>query len=390
MSNGWAEMNDDTLKLDKLIGHRPLGRILKKEEIAAEFKLIRQAFEVETKSAPDASKFRMVGKASGTHLMKLVTPRAKIGQHLLKVEQKATNEAAVLTPSTDAKLARIAKTIFRPLEVEGHTHRSLVDHIRNPDNLSPTVTKAFAEVFGEEALQALRESLTSPLPDITTLPTAEFPIIYLPRPGGGDLQVTPIAPADSYIRFRDVTEPYFRKQEDGAQPVARGRWHRQHVTTKQQNISSAVGQRRTRFLATMPRVLDRYSAELHRFAHGGHFPRWRDDRVAEAVAKYAALLDQSMGRTSNGYDPEKAYSNTDIREALERRAERLIQSAKEFIDETLADVKREYPEKERIERPRVVAVILNRRWPKTVERDRAQRVLSSDHFRGQLEAASEH
>lgn len=370
-------MNEEEPKLDKLIGHKPLGRILKRDGITAEFALVRRAFEADGKEVPDANKFRRVGEASGTHLLKLITPRAEIGQHLFKVRPAAANEAKALAPSTDAKLAPVAKVVFRPLEVEGHAPRSLVDHIINPDDLSPAVTEAFAEVFGEDSLAELRKSLTSPLPEITTLPAAEFPIIFLPRPGGGDLQVTPIAPAESYIQYRDVTDPYFRKQEDGGAPIPRGRWHHQVVTTKQQNISSAVGQRRTRFLATMPRVLDRYNADLHRYAHGGRFLRWRDKSVAEAVAGYAALLDRS-----------EDYSNADIRSALDDRADRLIDAAKAFVDEALGDVEREYPDQKHLKKPNLIEVILNRRWPKDGF-NTARRVLSSDHFKGRLKVAQE-
>ncbi len=371
-------MGDETPKLEKLIGHRPLGRILKKEEIAAEFALIRKAFEEEKRRAPDASDFRLVGEASGTHFLKLITPRAETGQHLLKIQRGAVAQVSALYPSLNASMAPVAKTIFRPFEVENHTTRSLVDHVRNPDELSPTVTTAFADVFGQDSLAALRETLTAPLPDITALPAAEFPIIFLPRPGGGDLQVTPVAPAESYVRFRDVTAPYFLKQAEGDPPVPRGRWHRQIVTTKQQNISSAIGAQRTRFLASMPRVLDRYSGELYRYAQGGSFPRWRDESIAEAVARYAALLDTTQ-----------SYSNADIKAGLDRRADQLINAADLFINEVLVDVELEYAGKGPSERPKVIDVILSGRW-KGDERDRARRVLTSDHFKGRLKAARGH
>lgn len=400
-------MSEETPKLDKLIGHTPLGRIIQKDGIAAEFALIRRAFEADGKNkaankkktddigktdfVPRAKDFKEASNRIGTHILKLISTRVEDGQHVLRFKTFGANRAADMAPSinTNQGLSYGAgKLIFRPLEVEGHATRSLVDHILNPDELSPAVTKAFADVFGGDALAALREGLTAPLPAVTTLPAAEFPIIFLPRPGGGDLQVTPIAPAEAYVRFNEVREPYFRKQEDGAPPIPKARWHRQLVTTKQQNISSAVGQKRTRFLATMPRVLDRYSAELHRYAQGGRFPRWRDERVAEAVAGYAALLDRSAGRTSDGYDSSKAYSNADIRRGLDERARRLIEAARAFVDETLADLERESPDKKQLEKPGLVSVILNRRWPKD-EFDRARRVLSSDHFKGRLEATRE-
>ena len=62
-----------------------------------------------------------------------------------------------MAPSINTKqgLAHSAgKLIFRPLEVEGHPPRSLVDHVLNPDELSPAVTEAFGKVFGDDALKA--------------------------------------------------------------------------------------------------------------------------------------------------------------------------------------------------------------------------------------------
>lgn len=371
-------MDDEMPKLDKLIGHRPLGRILRKDGIAAEFALIRQAFKIEKNKIPDEAAFQQVGMACGTHFLKLVTPRCEIGQHLVRIQLAKNNLQPTLWPSIDAKMAPVAKLIFRPLEVVGHATRSLVDHLLNPDDLSPLVTKGFAESFGDDALDALGKALTTPLAEITSLPAAEFPIIFVPRPGGGDLQVTPIAPAETYVRFREVAEPYFRKQENGAPPVPRGRWHRQHVTLHPQNISTAIGPKRTRFLASMPRVLDLISAELHRYASGGRFPIWRDESVAKAVEDYTNLLDRNAD-----------YSNADIRAGLDRRADQLIAAARNFIDETLVDYEREHSGLEQSKKPSITHVILDRAWPKD-GRDRARRVLTGDHFKGRLAAAREH
>ena len=216
------------------------------------------------KVVPTASDFEMVGHGSGTHLLKLVTPRAALGQCVVRIETQRDNRRPELFPSLDARKSPIAKVVFRPLEVVGHQTRSLADHIRNPDDLSPTVTKGFADAFGEDALDVLRTALTTPLPPITKLAVAEFPIIFLPRPGGGDLQATPLAPAVAYVRHREVRDPYFQKHEEGQPRPPLGRWQQQHVADKPQNISSAVGKQRTRFLATMPRMLDQWSADLHR------------------------------------------------------------------------------------------------------------------------------
>ena len=229
--------------------------------------------------------------------------------------------------------------------------------------------KGFAKAFGDEALETLRRTLTEPLPEIETLPAAEFPIIFLPRPGGGDIQATPLAPAEAYVRFGEVTEPYFRKNEEGQPPAPRGQWRRQFVADKPQNISGAVGKQRRRFFAKMPRVLDRWSAELHRYAHGGRFPLWRDDDVVDAVFAYADLLDTSA-----------KYSNQDIRAELDRRADALIRTARDFVDETLADAKAEHPESDLPVLPSIYTVIIKRQW-KHDGYDRARRVLTSDHFK---------
>lgn len=366
-------------KLDELLSHQPLGRILQLEKLSDEFAQIKRAFAKEKKAVPGADEFRRVGAASGTHLLKLITPRAQVGQHLLRSKRTSADRHPELVPSIDAKMAPVAKLVFRPLEVAGHPTRTLADHILNPDDdVSPKVLEGFATAFGEDALEALREALTTPLPPIKSLPAAEFPIIFLPRPGGGDLQATPVAPAEAYIRFREVTEPYFRKQEEGASRVPRGRWIKQFVSDKPQNISSAVGQQRTRFWATMPRVLAQWSAELHRYAHGGRFPLWRDDGVIGEVEAYAKLLDRS-----------KEYSNQNIRTGLDQLADRLIRAARDFIEETVAEARHEFPDIELPSPPPIVTVILRRRWPTTDDRDRARRALADDHFKGRLRAVGE-
>jgi hypothetical protein len=272
-------------------------------------------------------------------------------------------------------LAPVAKLVFRPLEVSGHPTRSLAEHILSPDEISPLVTKGFADAFHQDALEALRNALTTPPPTVETLPAEEFPIIFLPRPGGGDLQATPLAPVEAYVRFGEITEPYFRKHEEGQPRAPRGRWQRQFVADKPQNISSAVGQQRTRFFATMPLVLDDRSAELHRYTQGGRFPRWRDSAIVDAVDAYAKLLSTD-------------YRNQDIVAALDRRADALISAAREFIDETVADANADDPARELPDPPLVTTVLLDHNWPKDGF-DRARRVLTSSHFKERLYKAGE-
>ena len=179
-------MGDEVAKLDDLLSHRPLGRILEIDGIGAEFALIRNAFEAEGKAVPAEREFRRVGAGSGTHLLKLNSARAPIGQHLLRIVREAANRYPELFPSIDAGYAKHCKLVFRPLEVAGHRTRSLSDHILNPDDVvSPKVMAGFASAFGESALNALREALTTPLPPIELLPAASSPSFFYHVPVAG-------------------------------------------------------------------------------------------------------------------------------------------------------------------------------------------------------------
>jgi hypothetical protein len=373
-----VETMADIPPLDALLSHRPLGRILQPEDVAREFALIREAWRAGGKALPTAEDFGAVGRGSGTHLLKLVTPRASSSQAVLRFSRTSSNAISGLIPSLDAKKAKVAKIVFRPLEVAGHPARHVVDHVVQPDDLSPFVLGAFVAAFGDEALAALRAGLEAPLA-VTRLPAAEFPIIFLPRPGGGDLQATPVSPAEAYVRMREVTDPFFMKRVVGGPEPRRGRWSRQNLTAQPQNISGAVGPRRTRFLATMPPVLDRKRADLFRALLGGRYPSWLDASVAEAVVAYANLLER-----------KDEHSNADIRAGLNRRADALIAGARAFVDdvcaaaaETLEEVRLRHPEAKIPEPPPLPDIILGRRWPEG-RFDRARWALTSDHFRSRL------
>jgi hypothetical protein len=367
--------NEKKLKIDDVLPVRPNGRTIAVDNIAAEFRTIRQvAFVDDKKVVPGAKQFASVGAASGTHLLKAVTPRAKVGQCVVRHVPRDENRHPAMFSSLDAGAARVAKVVFRPLEIEGHATRSLADHILNAEEISSHVAEGFVSAFGEDSLEALRKALTAPPPAITTLPVAEFPIIFLPRPGGGDLQVTPLAPAEAYARFGEVMAPYFLKNEEG-KLAPRGTWHWQYVSDKPQNISGSFGKTRTRFLATMPRVLQRWDAELHRYANGGMFPYFRDGTIIEAVDRYAKLIDTEHG-------------NRDIRAGRNRRADALIQAGRDFIDEVVADAQELHPEAMLAKPPSIAMVLLNRRWPND-SYDRARRVLTGQHFRDRLKAEGE-
>lgn len=365
-------MTESLPPLKSLISHRPLGRVLRPADIAGEFLLIRAAWEATGKPAPTATDFAFVARGSGSHLLKLISPRASSGQSVLRFSREGANRRPALAPSIDAKKAPVGKIVFRPFEIEGHPPRHLVDHILNPDEVSTLVLDGFAAAFGQDALNALRDGLVTPLA-VTSLPAAEFPIIFLPRPGGGDIediQATPVAPVEAYLRMEEVTAPYFQKREEGRSDPPRGRWHRQEVSAKPQNISAAIGQRRTRFLARMPRVLGHWEAALHRYARGGGFPRWQDDGVAPAVLEYVARLDRA-----------EDYSNQDIRRGLDHRADSLIRAARAFIAEVVQHVGEDAS---RAEPPTIATLILNRAWPNDDARAAARRALTGAHFNDRL------
>jgi len=383
-------LTDRKLKLKDLIGHRPLGRPLEADEIVAEFERIRDAQkdhgrkkdsegnEVDGKVS-SATDFTIVGAKSGTHVLKFNTSRASTAQNVMRFTSPSGEGGGSFVPSTDVNQITAAKIAYRPLEIEGREPKSLVDHVLSPDNLSSIVMEAFAKVYGKEALEGLREGLTERLDPISELPVAECPIIFLPRPGGGDVQVTPVAPAESYTRFYEVTVPYFLKATDDQPSPPRGEWHRQHVSGKPQNISSAAGQRRIRFRARLPIVLRSREAYLYRHAMGGPFPRWEEEFVPPAIERYANLLDR-----------EADYSNTDIRAGRERRADALVRAAREYIDDTLEELTARFPDLDkRPVPPKIVPVLLSAlRW-NSDERNRARRVLTSDHFKSRLKKAGE-
>lgn len=357
-------------KKDDVLSFRCLNRLLQLEDLEAEFALILTFFP----KGLDADDFRRVGDGSGTHLLKLTTPRTSIGQHVLRISGGRSNASPAILPSVNAPDIPIAKFVFRPLEIVGRPPKSIADHLRNPDDISEAVLAVFAKAVGKECLEALRQSLDGDGPSIMSLPaTGEFPIIFLPRPGGGDLQATPVSPAEAFMGFKHMSSAWFQKQERDAPPVPRGQWAKQAVSAKPQNISGAIGGPRMRFLAEMPSVLRGYEASILRYARGGSFPSWNDDRLQDAVLLYAARL-------------ERAYTNAAIREGTDRFADRLIASALDFMAEVRLDamelLEREGRSGETLRpAPRPSALILRRRWNTAETRATAMRALTSPHFR---------
>ena len=373
VDNEQGKQDDERLssgpKREEILSFRCVNRILAEGDVEHEFALMLSFLS----RVPAPADFHRVGMGSGTHLLKLTTPRSDVSQSILRFGTASSNKMPAFVPSLNAPDIPFAKIVYRPLEIFGRPPRSLLDHIRGPDESSEAILNAFANVFGVDCLDALRSALLGEKPHVVSLPdTGEFPIIFLPRPAGGDIQATPVSPAANFMGFKNMASGWFLKQEKDAPPVPRGHWIKQSISAKPQNISGAIGGPRQRFLAKMPSVMRDYEAATLRHARGGSFPIWRDDDVEAAVLHYAGRLDSG-------------YTNSDIRAGTDWYADQLISGALDFVAEVRGDV-RELLEKEDKadnalpEPPRPSAVILRRRW-KRDGREIALRALTSGHFR---------
>ena len=89
-------MAKDIPSLNELISHRPLGRPLTEDEIADEFMRIRDAYEREKNKLPTPADFAAVGRGSGTHLLKLITPRAPVDASVLRFQEAGDNRIPAL------------------------------------------------------------------------------------------------------------------------------------------------------------------------------------------------------------------------------------------------------------------------------------------------------
>jgi hypothetical protein len=361
------EKTPEGWKKGDVLSFRCVNRILTENDVEAEFGLMRSTF----KESPVPADFHRVGMGSGSHLLKTTTPRADSKQSVLRFPRWDSNALPCFAASLNAPDIPYAKIVYRPLEILGRAPKSVVDHIREPDDISEVILAAFALVFGDECLAALRSTLPGSGQQITKLPdTGEFPTIFLPRPGGGDMQATPVSPIETFMGFKDMS----------AATVPRGRRIEQSVSAKPQNISGMIGGSRRRFLAEMPSVMRHYDAAIFRYSSGGSFPAWQNDDLTAAVLHYAGRLGME-------------YVNSDIRAGTDWYADQLISGALGFIAEVQEDA-RELLEKDgKAEKtlphpPRPSVLILRRRW-KNDDRDEAIKALTSEHFRDRERIALE-
>ncbi len=356
-------------KNPEVLTFNKVGDPIEINEILNEFTKMRDAIKKPIKPEDFeqfGKSFERVGKRSGTHLIKIRTPRADLDQSVLRIKEKGTNRIPDFFPSGNARDNRIAKVIFRPIRILDHDCQSVVGSILNPNKVSEHILNAFKQTFGCEALTKLRIAITDKI-TINELPTCgEFPIIFVPHPKGGDLQITPISSINSFMKMKEIKSNYSNPKFC--------QWSELTVSNKPQNISGVISKSRIRFLATLPEVMKPKAAELFRFAKGGNFPLWRNSEVSSLVIDYANRLEQ-----------HEKYNNTKTRRALNIAADRLIIDAFEFFSETISatkDIIKLYnlPEKALSVEPDIDRILINRRWDNNDHLNRARNALNSSHF----------
>lgn len=357
----------------EILSFKEVGHPIPLETVADEFEVIRACLK--NPLTPEIA--TRVCQKSGTHLVKLVSARADGDHACLNIRRPDTNEQPAILPSVNAPDIPFAKVLYRPLEIIGRPSRSVIDDIRNPDDQSDQVLQAFAYVFGANVLQAIKDVFLQPALPVSKLAAGEFPIIFVPRPDGRDLQITPVSPATAFMGVKGVWNDLYDRKKAAGLVIAHGASEGQSISSKPQNISGAIGGPRRRIVARMPAVLDQGDADLHRYIQGGSFPRWREDAVRDWVLRYADLL-----------DADKIFNNSKTRAALDRTADRLIRSASDFIEETVAEARVIAGESgvdlQGFPRPIDPVGALMRRWWVDGTREKARKALTSAHFEHRL------
>jgi hypothetical protein len=352
------------------LSFRLTNRPIELSDIQSEFTLMQEALGKHL--TPEIA--ARICEKSGTHILKLVSPRVDGDHAVLRISASGTNQRPSILPSVNALDIPYCKVVFRPLETIGYAPRSIVDHILNPEDHSDRVLSAFAEVFGADVLQAMRDVMQAEAPSPLKLGAGEFPIIFVPHPSGGDLQITPVAPAVAFMGMKRVADAYFQKKSKENPTPLRGRWSKQSVSSKPQNISGAIGGTRVRFMANLPDVMGTEEAELYSFVQGGGFPRWRAEDINVWVMRYADML-----------DADRTYNDQNTRAALNRVADQLIREADAFISDILSEARdlAVHQGKEAFlptDIPGVAQVLARRRWGNSERRDRSRKALTSPHF----------
>ena len=361
-----------------ILTFRDPGRLLEMAGLPDEFRLMKEHLKGRDFTVQVAER---ICKKSGSHLLKMISPRIDGDHACLYIESSNSNFRPKILPSTNAPDIPFCKVLFRPLEIRDHSTASVIDHIMNADDISSKVLDAFAAVFGADVLETIEQTLLGSTRRVTKLAAGEFPIIFLPRHGGGDLQVTPVAPASAFNNMKVVTSDFFQKQKVDAPKVPRGKFHKQAISSKPQNISGAISGIRTRLLAELPSGLRQSEAEIYRFIHGGSFPRWHHSSIRERILRYAEML-----------LADSEYNNKDTRRALDGVADQLISEAQIFASEMYADIQ-QAAERYKIDAQTLVVAItperalIRRKWMND-DFLKARKAILSGHFQYRVDQAT--
>ncbi|WP_335661605.1 hypothetical protein [Paracoccus sp. (in: a-proteobacteria)] len=311
--------------------------------------------------------FLACAQGSGTHILKLLNSSIAGGNNVLRLASAGKNHRARYLPSINAAITPYAKIIHRPIAIEGRSGRkSLVDHIIEPDDLSPVIFDSFARAFSAESLELIRKEILGPRDQVTALHGENFPIVYGPSPDGGDIQITPVSPLNSLNEFRIAALP------------AKGSGERVSLTTqelsaKPQNISSAISGRRYRFFASFPRAMSDTDAGLRRLLAGGRFPAMRMDQDLQDMLSHYAKLNRQVSS-------EDEYSNRAIRTGMARLGTYIVDLLAVHIAE-IGEAAKEQDETFNMPNFDPVNLLLGGFWKERDERTRVRSALSAPAFR---------
>ena len=303
---------------EDVLSLKSTGRIIDLKSVGDDFKLMQSLL----KNPLTVEVATRVCQKSGTHLLKTITPRISGEQTCLYIDDPVSSERPEIFPSSDAKDSPFCKILWHPFEITGRQVRSVVDNIMNPDDISDIILGAFADVFGQDILDAIRKVLIGKTYHITELASQEFPIIFVPRPDGRDLQITPVSPMIAFNDVENSINTLYEQKETYS--FDKSSFARQLISGKPQNISPVIAKSRRRLMAKMPNVLNRTESEIYNYVINDIFPRRRNSHIAECTARYADMLEQN-----------KIFNNRNTRNALNNMANFLICDALDFIDNVL-------------------------------------------------------
>lgn len=231
--------------------------------------------------------FAKVGRSCGTHSLKLNNPRAE--EHVLMVDDHR------LMCFPNAGYSKLAKAMFRQIRIVGHNGdeslTSLAQAFHSESLHVSTLVDAAKSAFGDECIDAFIEGLGAPR-EIRNLHTENMPIVFLPSPAGGDIQVTPVSPASAFMDVSRQTSVFFLKDERDKNGIItkrqrRGNFARHSISSKPQNITAMIGGGRQRFVARFPEIAGQTEAGIRRMLRGGPVPALREPVLTEIMLSFA-------------------------------------------------------------------------------------------------------